>query len=808
MPVKKPILPFLNAAGMCSDSRRKGPWVWLTVHAGIPALLLLSVWLFGPVRVNTLLMDMLPQPARSAAAVKADGMLSERNGREAVILAAAPDFESAKTGAALIHSAFENSPVAESLSLYFDSSVIEGFTEYLYNYRFVIAGKETLRLLETGHAEEIAQDALASVYGAFSLIPLDNIERDPFLLAERQMKTFLSASMIAGGNLGLKDEVLSAHIDGIWYVLIRMTLAPNAVSVSGGKNAVSEIYHTAAQARKTVPGLDFYFSGVPFHSYESSSGAQREISVIAVIALSLILALFIYIFRSPLPVILSVLCAVVSLGMATAAALLVFREVHIITFVFGTTLIGTCVDYSIHFFIHWKGNTALQNGYAIRSHISKSITMCFISTEICFCAFLLAPFLILKQFAVFSMIGLLSSFLSAYCLYPYITVPEVRNRRIPLFSGTLYRITRKFSIPAAGRIVLVASLAVCAIAFLFYNRQNLKIENDIRSFYTMSADLLESEKRAAQVLDHGSSFWYFIVSGSSVEETLQHEESLVLRLEEEAARGSLGSFLGTSLFVPSIKTQQKTRNAMKALLPLAPSQFEYLGFPPEYAEFFYDDFNAGRNYCLPENAPAQAGVSNLWIGEIDGNYYSCVLPLHASSESIFRSIAREFDFVHFINKAADIGRDLDTLTRTMVYFFLAAYLIITVLICIVYPWRDSLKICLIPFFLILSALVVLTMNKIPLGFFSIAGLLMVFGLGLDFIIYMTGKNNSEGLKLPLTPLAVVLSFLTTLLSFGALIFSSFAPVHIFGLTVCAGLSAAFITAMLLQAGSRFPDGQI
>jgi hypothetical protein len=25
-------------------------------------------------------------------------------------------------------------------------------------------------------------------------------------------------------------------------------------------------------------------------------------------------------------------------------------------------LIGSCVDYSIHFFFHWKGNTNLKNG--------------------------------------------------------------------------------------------------------------------------------------------------------------------------------------------------------------------------------------------------------------------------------------------------------------------------------------------------------------------------------------------------------------------------------------------------------------
>jgi predicted exporter len=339
----------------------------------------------------------------------------------------------------------------------------------------------------------------------------------------------------------------------------------------------------------------------------------------------------------------------------------------------------------------------------------------------------------------------------------------------------------------------------------------MKVKNDISSLYTMSASMLESEIKAARILDHGSPYWYFIVSGSTPEETLEHEEALTLRLEDEISRGNLGSFLGTSVFVPSVKTQEKTYEAMKALLPIAESQYENLGFPLEYAQFFFDEFAAGATYCLPENAPPNAGVSNLWIGETRGNYYSCVMPMHPGDEAVFRAISAEFDFVHFINKAQDISRDLDILTKTVLFLFLAAYLVISVMVFFVYPWRDSLKICIVPLFLVLAALAILAANAIPLGFFSVAGLILVFGLGLDYIFYMTKKHSVIGTPsfdgsasedAALTPLAVLLSFLTTLLAFGALAFSNFVPVHIFGLTISAGVSAAFISAMLLQGGKR------
>jgi predicted exporter len=573
-----------------------------------------------------------------------------------------------------------------------------------------------------------------------------------------------------------------------------------------------EIYAVASHIEETVPGLEIYFSGIPFHSYESSSNAQREISFISTVMLFVILALFIFVFRSPLPVLSSLLAVIISLTMAAATALLVFREIHILTFVFGTTLIGIGVDYSVHFFIHWKGNPALKDGYAIRSHISKSMIVCFISSQICFFVFLFAPFPILRQFAVFSMAGLLSSFLTSYCLYPLLKVPDDKKRILRFFTTNQHEPTRTTEkhdgtgswclcgswLKKYIRLLLFATLAIAALGVIVFSR-GVKIHNDITSLYTMSTFMLESEKRAAMVLDQGSAPWYFIVSGDTPNETLENEQTLLLRLEEEISRGNLASFLGTSVFVPSETRQRETYEAMKALLPLAGAQYEYLGFPPEYAAVFFGEFAAGERFCLPEHAPQSAGISNLWIGEAGGKFYSCVLLFHPENEETFRAVAGEFDFVHFINKAQDIGRDLDTLTRTMAFIFLAAFIAISVLMFFVYPMRDSLRICAVPLFLVLSTLAVLTAAKIPLGFFSAAALVLVFGLGLDFIIYMSGRKAKSSNN-P-TSLAVLISYLTSLLSFGALGLSSFVPVHIFGLTVSVGLSAAFISTMLL-AGKR------
>ena len=744
---------------------------------------------------------MLPRSNQSRAVMEADMVLGERNGREIVILSAAADFDTAKNGAVLLYNEFENSSEIEKKSFYFDSSAVADFNRYLLDYRFVIAGTETLSLLENGMAEKIADDALASAFGAFNFFSLDNIEHDPFLLAERRMGDFLSSSVLSGA-IAPKDDVLAVQDGETWYVMLRLTLSPGAVSLQADKNAVGKIYAFVQKIKDAEPGLEFYFSGIPFHSYESSSGAQSEISVISTATLVLILFIFLYAFRSPLPVIASIAAILISLGMATGTALLIFRDIHIITFVFGTTLIGTCVDYSVHFFVYWKGNTALKSGAEIRAHIIKNVTMSFISTQVCFVVFLFAPFPILKQFAIFCMAGLLSSYLSFFCIYPRFKVPPEGKRKTVKIPGA-----GKSTIPKAvlwinnHKPVLLAAMIIVIAALLIKNSSDIKIENNLSSLYTMSDSLLESEKRTSRALGYGSPGWYYIVSGSTIDETLENEERLALRLEQEKSRGNLEAYLSTSFFVPSIKTQKRNYSAMKALLPLAASQFEHLGFSPKdaahYAQSFEMEFAAAENYCLIGDAPSNAGISNLWIGKQDGSYYSCVMPIKPRDETVFRSIAGEFDNVHFINKSKDIGRDMDTLTKTMLLLFAAAYIIVSVTIFLLYPRLDSVKICSVPFLLVLAALAVLAANSISIGFFSVAALVLVFGLSLDYIFFLTGKKSRT--EKNFTLLGVTVSFLTTLLSFGALALSSFMPVHIFGLTVSVGLGAAFISAIILQS---------
>ena len=144
----------------------------------------------------------------------------------------------------------------------------------------------------------------------------------------------------------------------------------------------------------------------------------------------------------------------------------------------------------------------------------------------------------------------------------------------------------------------------------------------------------------------------------------------------------------------------------------------------------------------------------------------------------------------------DISRDLDKLTKMILVFFAVAYVVIYIILRFFYKTKQALKIISIPVLIMIVVTCVFAIAKIHLEFFSIVGMILVLGLGLDYIIYMMENEKHKGKEDSiLEPYAIMLSFVTTVISFGALALSSFKPVHLIGLSIFTGLITAYLSSV-------------
>ena len=350
-------------------------------------------------------------------------------------------------------------------------------------------------------------------------------------------------------------------------------------------------------------------------------------------------------------------------------------------------------------------------------------------------------------------------------------------------------------------IIVLFAFSILSIAIL---HKNVKVKNNLLTLYDMKGKLLQDEITASQVIQYTPGGWY-IISGQTEDEALMNEEKL--RKEFEAATNGSVGYVSTSSFVPSKQVQLKSRLAYKKLLGLAEEQFINLGFDANEAELLAkseyktlppdfsldDDFVSFSNGNVP--AFIESAISSAWLGNVDGKYFTVLLPTKVTDYSVYRSLAEQNENVFFISKSQDISTDLDSLTILILKFFIVAYILMFVMLRFFYSWKQALKIISVPLLIILVVVAVFAVAKINMEFFSVTGLILVFGLGLDYIIYMMeNEKKSNCDEASLEPFATMVSFVTTIISFGALALSSFKPVHLIGLSIFVGLFTAYVSS--------------
>ena len=187
-------------------------------------------------------------------------------------------------------------------------------------------------------------------------------------------------------------------------------------------------------------------------------------------------------------------------------------------------------------------------------------------------------------------------------------------------------------------------------------------------------------------------------------------------------------------------------------------------------------------------------INSAWLVEIEGKYYSVILPVNVLDFEGYKALADNTN-VFFISKVRSMNADLDRLSSMILKLFAIVYVILFIILKFFYSFKQTCKIISVPLLIVLWTAAVFAMCGIHFEFFSITGMILVFGLGLDYVIYMI-ENEKRQIKTSdakLEPFAIALSFVTTAVSFGALALSKFVPVHMIGMAIFIGLVTAFVS---------------
>ena len=771
--------------------------LWLAFHVLIIAVFVIALVARGGFKIDADLFNMFPKTFSDDVAVRlADEKLTEITAQNIIVMAECTDFQKAKKAAVGVYEKVKDSDNFKSLQLYSSAGDFTTLAASLQQNHFNMLNEEAVNSIEKNPAL-FAEKAVAQAFSPFSILGANDIESDPFMLCETEARGLLNALKNSGVSISLKDGVMAAKDGDLWYVLINGILSKKGAALVSKTNGVAELYNAAAEF--SGDDVNFIFSGAPFNSHESSNSAIKEVSIISGVSIALVLVILISVFKSAMPLLLSLLSILLSVMAAFCSTIAVFGKIHILALVFGTSLIGSCIDYSLHFFTRWMADKRLANGEEAVQKIFSGLALAILSSVVCYAALLFAPFQLLKQMAVFSIVGLSSSFLTTVCVFPFIPLPpkEKQISLLKLMKPSGNKENKRF----VGRVGVFLIFAF-SLSSLLILHDRFSVRNDLTKLYTMEGKLLEDRVKTNSITKYAPSGW-FVVRGDSEDALLEKEEELCRKIDELTSGRT--SYMATSKFIPSIAHQNRSREAVKKLLPLAAAQYEALGFSEEEAASLSsqleEDFRTseGSYISLAKGTVPSVltgSLSSFWLGEIGGKWYSVVMPNMILDSVAFRTLAKGDEDLSFANKVSDMSADLDRLTLMILKFFAAAYVVMFVVLKLFYKMKQTLKIISVPILIVLTTAAIFAWLKIDLEFFSVTGMILVFGLGLDYIIYMmeNEKPSVRGSK-TIEPFATLLSFVSTIVSFGALSLSSFRPVHLIGLSIFIGLSTAYVSTM-------------
>lgn len=745
-------------------------------HSLIILLALIAVFV-SPRKISTNFMDVIPNNGISESMAKAEKAFTSSQNSSVNVFVSSQDFDRAKDAAEKLYSELNASGLFEKISLESSSIDIDALRAFVNENVYLLLDEETCQAIEN-NPEEFQDDSLASIFSAFTVSSMDNLGNDPFMLSERVWMNFLE-KVTDSTTISPKDGVLATQLDGEWYVMINGTLTPQAMNIaktSGGVGTVFEIGD-----RYIGDGVSVYYSGVPFHSFESASASQKEITWITVVSIAAILLLFFIVCKNVHILKLFAVSLVLSLSSAFATLLIFFKNFHVMTLIFGTSLIGTCIDYSIHFFVRYaRRNPDEEDGFCIQRRLFKSLTLGFVSTELCYLLLLASPYPILKQIAAFSAGGLLSSYLTALFLYPKFISEKMVNRSSVIVKVTVSRKSKTY----------LYYVALFATVLFITQIPNLKIHNNISDLYTPSERLMKGETVFANVMGYTETT-YAIIESDSENGALEDEVAFTRGLDELRDKNVLQGYLAASSYLPSISLQKRSIEACKKLLPLLDIQAEIIGLSEEETNGVRNAIENLEPGISPQSLNDSIGslLSSISLGKVGDRFYQVVMIRNASQPDEIAKLADGFENIVYFQTSKDISRQLDELTRIIFILFAIALAIIVVALVVIFGFKQGLKMALSPYSVIVCTVAMAPVFGLALDFFFVVGLVLVIGLGLDYIVFASEKKQSSPVS------AITLSFVTTELSFGSLLLSSFKPVHIFGLTVFTGILIAYICAM-------------
>lgn len=585
-------------------------------------------------------------------------------------------------------------------------------------------------LLRSKNYTEIDKQSLETLYNPLGIF-IQTPDKDPYLFVTDYVMS-LQTSGYSGSEI--------SEFEGKFYT-------KQQLSLKNTENSSAEI----AQLLKLQKEFNaknngqIYITGTPVHSYITSQKSSFEINLICIISTIALILLCKFYFKSFK--ILVPIASSIAFGMffGWLAVQAIAGSVHILTFVFSTTLIGISLDYSLHYIM-----TSCSKGFI------KNLTASMLTTVAAFAVLPFSGIEILKEIAIFTGFGLFGVYAFVLLFFPFFKkfISE-KPAALPVPELTKFK-----------KIFIAVVLVVIGGGFL-----RMSFNDDIRNLYNPSKALLKAEilnKNAFQTPDIS----FAAIEGADLNSPIEKEEKTAEELDKKNIK-----YFSLSKLLPSAKIQLENQELVKNL---------YNSNLDKYAQFL--DKKTRNELKLSVQTPHMADFGKsadkiIKNFQLDKNTLYMIL---FDAENF----TPQDENVNYINISKDITKQIKNLRIASLKLLPCVFLILFVMLGAIFGFKKAGRIIISPFLGTFFAISVLSLTGQPLNFFNILAMFLITGFSLDYSIFRaSGEKNSKD--------AVFISFISTAFSFLMLSFTSFKLISSLGTVLFLGITSSYILSLVL-----------
>jgi predicted RND superfamily exporter protein len=486
------------------------------------------------------------------------------------------------------------------------------------------------------------------------------------------------------------------------------------------------------------------------------------------------------------------------------------EEISAIALGAGSIVLGIAINYSLHFFTHYKHENSVEK---VIKDLSLPMLVGCTTTVGAFLSLQFAKSQALHDFGLFAGFSLIGAVLFSIIVLPHLLKPNKNKETLADHTEKLSFLERIITYRFDKNKPIVITAFVLTLVFA-YSARNVSFESDMLKMNYQSDKLNKAQEHLDKINNFSLSSVYIVSKGKDLNEALKSNEIVTQKLNELKSENIVTKFSSVSTMLISDSLQQQrinrwntfwTKEKKDALQKHLIEYSKEFKFKSDAFAQFYEQLQTTYGVVKTNELDTlKKLVVNEWVTENKDvtTVVSLVKVDHTLKQKVYDTFANHPSIVVF-DKQFMSSQFVDIISSDFSLILIITGLLVFGFMLLSHGRIELALINFLPMFISwLWILGIMGLFGLKFNIINIIISTFIFGLGDDYSIfimdglsqeYKYGRKNLDSYKT-----SILLSVLTTVIGIGVLIFAEHPALKSIAIITIIGMFTVLIISFIVQ----------